>query len=128
MKMTEEFWVRFCVNVLGVSNLSWTQSRGPSYGRSGANNTANSRGVQLSDIRSTATRSFHKPFNADRVTTTGSNESQEHIVDVPAGGIKIQTDYYVSVEETRDRAARPSVDHEMKRSSDPSRETYAVAQ
>lgn len=112
LKMMEEFWVLFCVRVLGCSSMA--SSDGSSHGqttvgRSRGGDTINSGRIPLSDLRSVDRdpRPTGPYASFDKDDEGGSMDSQEHIVKkgsgAPTGGIQVQTDYSVSVEERQAR-------------------------
>jgi len=109
LKMTEEFWVLFCVRVLGIKSMDWSEAS--QNGRSTAGRaTGTTNAIHMSDLRSVDRdpRPAGPYASFDKDDETGSMESQEQIVKkgaaAPTSGIKVQTDYYVSVEETQARS------------------------
>lgn len=101
LKMSEEFWVIFCVRVLGRT-MSWSGSNSVSKTGGQASIGAGSR-IHLSDLHSVdRTPKPRGPYASFDKDDEGSMDSQEHIVKKTAnagGGIKVETDYYVRVEE-----------------------------
>jgi len=106
LKMSEEFWVIFCVRVLGIKSMEWSDSSQHGRSATGRSNTAATT-IHMSDLRSMDRdpRPAGPYVSFDKDDEAGSMDSQEHIVkkgsSAPSSGIKVQTDYYVSVEETQ---------------------------
>ena len=109
LKMIEEFWCLFCVNVLGISCISWNSSHGSSGqapgGQSNGSYAINSGKIPLSDLCSVDRESQPAgPYSIiDKDEKNLSIDSREHIVRQgsgnPIGGITVQTDYSIKIEE-----------------------------
>jgi hypothetical protein len=104
LKMTEELFVYFCINVLNIKSMAtWSDgSRGNNTDK--IDNSHNGR-IQLSQLHTVDGDRPRGPYtNFDRSDEEGSTGSQEHIVKknsgVAPGGIEVRTDYYVTVKET----------------------------